>query len=223
MKKKKIKKGMILLSMVMVIISTILPVTSSAAEYTTGEILYEIYNGDNTVGRQAFPYIEENAELMNTNNVKFISMQLEENGEIIYPIRSYQGLNYVVFFETNDSYPYLGIRSAGANIEYENIKDSIKTPYKVTVYEIIEIIPTPIPTPTPTPSPTPSPTPDERIVNLLDETENGVGTILTWVGNLWEGITTGDMSAILPIFAIFLIIPIILLVIKIIRKNTWGN
>lgn len=269
MKKKKIKKGILLLSMVMVIISTVLPVTSNATEYTTGDVLYEIYNGDSTVGQEAFPYIHQRAHMIRT--VKFITIQVYENGETTFPISQYVFSDTLInfYFTEPAGFPSLTISDGGDQIIYRPSRGTDITPYKITIYEIIGFEPTttpspvptatpspkptatptpkptatpsPKPTPTPSPKPTaspspkptasPSPTPiptatpepDERVKNILDETGKGIGTILTWVGDLWEGITTGDMKAILPIFAIFVIIPTILLVIKIIKKNTWGK
>lgn len=209
MKKRKIKKGILLLSLTIVIISTALPVTSSAADYIyeRGNILWEFESEYNyvTTNKEAKQYILDNVESLTQNNFYYIKIK---NNNTEYYMNKYNQYNiYCDYFYNNELTHKLIIwnSSTDLKIKFENFDSTeLETEgIKVIIYEVIKK--------------------DARAENILSETTNGIKTVLDWVKSLWNGITNGEMRAILPIFAIFIIIPIILLVIKIVKKVVWGD
>lgn len=216
MKKRKIRKGIILVSMVMVIISTVMPVTSSAASdvrYERGEVLYVLENPTgNSINSNTGNTIEIREYILNNTET------LTQDG-FYYITVLHNGIEYeMTEWEPQSNFGYLISPATSTteqrelSVQYDTLLMSFRGEnfeileelgVKITIYEIIKI--------------------DVKKENLLGETTNGIGTVLTWVKSLWDGITTGQMKAILPIFAIFVIIPIILLVIKIVRKVVWGD
>lgn len=50
-----------------------------------------------------------------------------------------------------------------------------------------------------------------------------LGTVIEWVGEVVTALTTGELAALLPLFAIGISISALLLGVKIIRSFTWGN
>lgn len=50
-----------------------------------------------------------------------------------------------------------------------------------------------------------------------------LGTVIGWVGDVVTALTTGELVALLPLFAIGISISALLLGVKIIRSFTWGN
>lgn len=48
-------------------------------------------------------------------------------------------------------------------------------------------------------------------------------TVIGWVGDVVTALTTGELAALLPLFAIGISISALLLGVKIIRSFTWGN
>lgn len=57
---------------------------------------------------------------------------------------------------------------------------------------------------------------------MLEAVTSGIGTVIGWVGSVITAITSGGMSALLPLFAISISISAILFGIKCIKSVVWG-
>lgn len=57
---------------------------------------------------------------------------------------------------------------------------------------------------------------------MLEAVTSGIGTVIGWVGSVITAITSGGMSALLPLFAIGIAISAILFGIKCIKSVVWG-
>lgn len=60
---------------------------------------------------------------------------------------------------------------------------------------------------------------------MLEAVTSGIGTVIGWVGTVVDALVgeAGQLSALLPLFAIGVAISAILLGIKIIRGMIWGS
>lgn len=59
---------------------------------------------------------------------------------------------------------------------------------------------------------------------MLDAVTSGITTVIGWVGTVVDALVTtdGDLSALLPLFAIGIAISGIMLGIKVVRGMIWG-
>lgn len=51
---------------------------------------------------------------------------------------------------------------------------------------------------------------------------DGLDTVLTWIGSVVTSLLSGELSALLPLFAIGIIVSVIMLGVKVLRSFTWG-
>ena len=51
---------------------------------------------------------------------------------------------------------------------------------------------------------------------------DGLDTVLTWIGSVITSLLSGELSALLPLFAIGIIVSVIMLGVKVLRSFTWG-
>lgn len=60
---------------------------------------------------------------------------------------------------------------------------------------------------------------------MLEAVTSGLTTVLGWVGTVVDSLVgeTGELKALLPLFAIGVAISAVMLGIKVIRGFTWGN
>jgi hypothetical protein len=52
---------------------------------------------------------------------------------------------------------------------------------------------------------------------------DGLDTVLTWIGSVITSLLSGELSALLPLFAIGIIVSVIMLGVKVLRSFTWGS
>lgn len=57
---------------------------------------------------------------------------------------------------------------------------------------------------------------------MLQAVTDALGEVVTWVGSVVSAITTGSLSALLPLFAIGIGISVLLFGIKAIKSIVWG-
>ena len=59
---------------------------------------------------------------------------------------------------------------------------------------------------------------------MLEAVTSGITTVIGWIGTVISAIVTtdGQMSALLPLFAIGIAISAILLAVKVVRSVVWG-
>lgn len=57
---------------------------------------------------------------------------------------------------------------------------------------------------------------------MLAAVTSGITTVIGWIGTTITAITSGELSSLLPLFAIGIAISAILLGVKIIRSIVWG-
>lgn len=59
---------------------------------------------------------------------------------------------------------------------------------------------------------------------MLDAVTSAIGTVISWVGTVITALTgsTGQLNALLPLFAIGIAISAVLLGVKIIKSVVWG-
>lgn len=57
---------------------------------------------------------------------------------------------------------------------------------------------------------------------MLEAVTSGIGSVIGWIGNVVTALTTGELSALLPLFAIGIAISAIMLGIKMVRSIVWG-
>lgn len=57
---------------------------------------------------------------------------------------------------------------------------------------------------------------------MIEAVSDALGTMITMVGNVITAVTTGSMSALLPVFAIGIAASVILFGVHVIRKVVWG-
>lgn len=57
---------------------------------------------------------------------------------------------------------------------------------------------------------------------MLDAVTSGLGTVISWVGTVVTAVTTGSLSALLPLLAIGVAVSALMLGIKAIRSFIWG-
>lgn len=57
---------------------------------------------------------------------------------------------------------------------------------------------------------------------MLDAVTSGLGTVIDWVGTVVTAVTTGKLSALLPLLAIGVAVSALMLGIKAIRSFIWG-
>lgn len=55
---------------------------------------------------------------------------------------------------------------------------------------------------------------------------SAIGTTLTeaigWIGDVIDALLTGELSALLPLFALGVVVSVIMLAVKVVRSFTWG-
>lgn len=57
---------------------------------------------------------------------------------------------------------------------------------------------------------------------MLEAVTSGIGSVIGWIGDVVTALTTGELSALLPLFAIGIAISAIMLGIKMVRSIVWG-
>lgn len=57
---------------------------------------------------------------------------------------------------------------------------------------------------------------------MLDAVTSGLTTVISWVGSVVTAVTTGSLSALLPLLAIGVAVSALMLGIKAIRSFIWG-
>lgn len=57
---------------------------------------------------------------------------------------------------------------------------------------------------------------------MLEAVTEGLGTVISWVGTVVNAVTTGSLSALLPLLAIGVAVSALMLGIKAIRSFIWG-
>lgn len=57
---------------------------------------------------------------------------------------------------------------------------------------------------------------------MLEAVTNGLSTVIDWVGTVVTAVTTGELSALLPLLAIGVSISALLLGVRVIRSVIWG-
>lgn len=63
----------------------------------------------------------------------------------------------------------------------------------------------------------------EGASGLITAVGDSIPTVLGWCGDVINAITTGELSPLLPLWAIGIGISAIMLGVKFIRSFTWGN
>lgn len=63
------------------------------------------------------------------------------------------------------------------------------------------------------------------VVPMVEAVTSALGTVIGWVGTVINALTAeaGQLSGLLPLFAIGIAISALLLGVKVIRSFTWGN
>lgn len=55
---------------------------------------------------------------------------------------------------------------------------------------------------------------------------SAIGSTLTeaigWIGDVIDALLTGELSALLPLFALGVVVSVIMLAVKVVRSFTWG-
>lgn len=59
--------------------------------------------------------------------------------------------------------------------------------------------------------------------NLLESIFSAIRAPLSWVGTFFTALTSGSLSALLPLFAVFVAIPAILVAVVLIKRFIWGG
>ena len=59
-------------------------------------------------------------------------------------------------------------------------------------------------------------------VTFMGAVTEALSTVLSWIGEVISSLLTGELSALLPLFAIGIVISVIMLGTKVIRSFTWG-
>lgn len=57
---------------------------------------------------------------------------------------------------------------------------------------------------------------------MIEAVTTGLTTVIGWIGSVVTAITTGGLSALLPLFAIGIAISAVLLGVKVIKSIVWG-
>lgn len=57
---------------------------------------------------------------------------------------------------------------------------------------------------------------------MIEAVTSGLTTVIGWIGTVVTAVTTGELNALLPLFAIGIAISAVLLGIKVIRSIVWG-
>lgn len=64
----------------------------------------------------------------------------------------------------------------------------------------------------------------QTAVNAMYEALTGALTaVIGWIGTVLDSFLTGDLNALLPIFAIGVVISLVMLTVKLLRSFTWGG
>ena len=58
---------------------------------------------------------------------------------------------------------------------------------------------------------------------MLDAVSSGLGSVIGWVGDVISAMLSGELSALLPLFAIGVAISALLLGVKVIKSFVWGS
>lgn len=58
---------------------------------------------------------------------------------------------------------------------------------------------------------------------MMESVTTALGTVISWVGTVVEAITSGELSALLPLLAVGVAISALMLGVKAIKSFAWGT
>lgn len=59
-------------------------------------------------------------------------------------------------------------------------------------------------------------------MTFMSAITDGLDTVLSWIGSVITALLSGELSALLPLFAIGIVVSVIMLGVKVLRSFTWG-
>lgn len=59
-------------------------------------------------------------------------------------------------------------------------------------------------------------------VTFMGAITDALTDVLSWIGTVIESLLSGDLAALLPLFAIGIVVSVIMLGTKVVRSFTWG-
>lgn len=59
-------------------------------------------------------------------------------------------------------------------------------------------------------------------VTMMDSVTTGVTSVIGWVGDVVTALTSGELSALLPLFGVGIAVSAVLLGVKMIKGLVWG-
>lgn len=56
----------------------------------------------------------------------------------------------------------------------------------------------------------------------MEAVTTALGTVISWIGEVITSLLSGELSALLPLFAVGVVVSVIMLAVRVVRSFTWG-
>lgn len=56
----------------------------------------------------------------------------------------------------------------------------------------------------------------------MEAVTTALGTVIGWIGDVITALLSGELSALLPLFAVGVVVSVIMLAVRVVRSFTWG-
>lgn len=57
---------------------------------------------------------------------------------------------------------------------------------------------------------------------FMEAVTTALGTVIGWIGDVITALLSGELSALLPLFAVGVVVSVIMLAVRVVRSFTWG-